>query len=125
MKKFLLMLVLLPMIYSCDMFKTHISDCTFDIDNGLVYKDGKFFDGTLYSDDGEFCTLKVNKGNLIDIHCYHNNGKVAVYITENEEYYYDEDGCALKKYDFSNKYSYIMAKMDGIDSNIKKHRTDK
>lgn len=127
MKKLYLLLVILPMIYSCDMLKTHISDCTFDYSNKLVYKDGKFYDGTLYSDDGEFCKIKVNKGNFIETHFYHNNGTVAVFfdMANGEEYYFDEDGCALERYDFKEKYSYIMTKIDGVNSVIKKHRIDK
>lgn len=133
------MLVLLPMIVGCNMSKVYMSECTYDsfYHNYRVYKEGKPFDGTLYSDDGNFCIMKVENGRIVECRFYHNNGEVAMVQTpspklsgevlfdyrEDEVNYYDEDGNALTRDDFMEKYSsYMSAKSSSIDSVLRTHK---
>ena len=87
--------------------RTYINEC--GLRNGLIYKNGSIFSGTIYMYDNR-SYLTVKEGHKSSFKYYHPNGRLGVEVHEDYNFgktvrrFYDEDGYQITPEEFAEKY---------------------
>ena len=116
-RKLFFALALPVVVMSCGSRVKHISDI--EIQDSLMYSDGKLYSGDIWSDDGQMYQLTTQDGVLVECRLYHDNDSLAIEILNDSIVtYYDEEGDVLPEDSFKVRYQDVCLTLSELMSAI-------